>query len=358
LLRRAHVGLGDDLEQRCTGAVQVDARHAVEVLVQRLARIFLEVRAGEPHEALLLAGSVVDLPRDREPAAGDDRDLELADLVSLGQVGVEVVLAREHGSRRDGAADREPEPYRALDRGAVRHRQHPGQRQVDRAGLGVRFGAEGGRRAREDLRARVQLHVRLESDDDFPLHGESALSLAGAQGRAQPPVAGSNMTGHALSYTPGVQCFSQPAWPIVIRRGSRQTISLQPLPSRSTSSTCGRLLTCRNVASSNLQLPRLPICICHDSACTWLLRTTRRAFSPKPSSSVWMQTPVRLIGWSAIGAGRDGAGADGTGAPDGSTPHAPSAASSTAGTATENGFAIIRASASASRSPAGSDARR
>jgi hypothetical protein len=41
----AHSGLGHDLEQRRAGTVQVDAARAMEVLVQRLAGVFLEMRA-------------------------------------------------------------------------------------------------------------------------------------------------------------------------------------------------------------------------------------------------------------------------------------------------------------------------
>ena len=49
LVRAAQVRLGHDLEQRRAGAVEVDAGHAVEVLVQALARVLLEVRAREVH---------------------------------------------------------------------------------------------------------------------------------------------------------------------------------------------------------------------------------------------------------------------------------------------------------------------
>ncbi len=45
----AHVGLGDDLQQRRAGAVEVDAGEAVIVLVQRLAGVFLEVGARQAH---------------------------------------------------------------------------------------------------------------------------------------------------------------------------------------------------------------------------------------------------------------------------------------------------------------------
>ena len=47
LFRRAHVRLGDDLQQRGAGAVQVDAGQAVEVLVQGLAGVLLQVGAGD-----------------------------------------------------------------------------------------------------------------------------------------------------------------------------------------------------------------------------------------------------------------------------------------------------------------------
>ena len=97
-LRRAHVGLGDDLEQRRAGAIEVDARQAVEVLVQRLAGVLFEVRA---RDADRLARAVVE--HDLERALLDDRLLVLADLVALRQIGIEVVLAREHRAVRDRA---------------------------------------------------------------------------------------------------------------------------------------------------------------------------------------------------------------------------------------------------------------
>jgi hypothetical protein len=82
--------------------------------------------------------------RKLDRAALHHRDLVLADLVALGQVGVEVVLAREDRQRRHLGAHRQAEADGALDRAAVHHRQRAGQRQVDRAGLRVGRGAEGG----------------------------------------------------------------------------------------------------------------------------------------------------------------------------------------------------------------------
>ena len=66
--------------------------HRTESSCSDFARVFLEVRAREPHD--LLAALVVIVSR-RRPAR---RDLVLRNLVALGQVGVEVVLAREHAA--------------------------------------------------------------------------------------------------------------------------------------------------------------------------------------------------------------------------------------------------------------------
>ena len=45
----AHIRLGNDLQQRRSGAIQVDAGHALMIFVQRLACIFLQMGAGDTH---------------------------------------------------------------------------------------------------------------------------------------------------------------------------------------------------------------------------------------------------------------------------------------------------------------------
>jgi hypothetical protein len=159
----AHVGFGDDFQQRRAGAVEVDAGAAVEVLVQRLAGILFEVGAGQADEFFLLSHA------DRQPAALHHRNLELADLVALGQVGVEIILAREHRARRDAGAHGEAELDGADHGLAVEHRQHAGQGDVHGIGLDIGLGAEGDAAAGENLRLRLQLGMGFQPDDDFPL---------------------------------------------------------------------------------------------------------------------------------------------------------------------------------------------
>ncbi len=133
--------------------------------VQRLAGVLLHVDALDAHpDQLRLAGPVLVLDRDVEPAVGAQRLVVLGDLEVLGHVRVEVVLPREPAPLGDRAVQRQPDLDRVLDRGPGRHRQRPGQAQAGRAGLGVGLAAEGGRAAAEQLGPGAQLDVGLQAD--------------------------------------------------------------------------------------------------------------------------------------------------------------------------------------------------
>ncbi|MPM82466.1 hypothetical protein SDC9_129527 [bioreactor metagenome] len=161
----ADIGLGHDFQQRRAGAVQVDAGLADELVVHGLAGVFLQVGTHQAHglEDVVLAFFQIEA----DFTALHHGDLELGDLVALGQVGVEVVLAREDGTRRNRRAQRQAELDGAFHGLFVHHRQRAGQGQVHGAGLGVGLGAEGGAGTAEDLAVGRQLGVGLEADDDF-----------------------------------------------------------------------------------------------------------------------------------------------------------------------------------------------
>ena len=73
-------------------------------------------------------------------AALRERHVVLRDLIILGHVRIEIVLAVELRKRRDLGAEREPGANHVLDRACVRHRQRAGQRQgtPDRPSCSVR----------------------------------------------------------------------------------------------------------------------------------------------------------------------------------------------------------------------------
>ena len=164
-LGRADVRLGNDLQQRRAGTVEVDATHAVEVFVQALAGVLFQVRTGD---ADALDGAV--FQGDVEEALADDGVIHLAGLIALGQVRVEVVLAREDVTFGDLGVDRQAELAGHAHGFGVQYRQGAGHAEVDQAGLGVGLGAKGSGAGRENLRLGAELSVDLKPDHGFPLH--------------------------------------------------------------------------------------------------------------------------------------------------------------------------------------------
>ena len=146
----AHVGLGDDFQQRRAGAVQVDAGLANEVFVQRLAGVFFQMRAHQAHGLFL--GQAGDFGHEEfDRTALHDRNLILANLVAFGQVGVKIVFARKNALGRDVRANSQAEFDGALHCALVHDRQRARQGQVYGAGLGIGLVTERGAGAAENL---------------------------------------------------------------------------------------------------------------------------------------------------------------------------------------------------------------
>jgi hypothetical protein len=164
-LGAAHVRLGHDLQQRRASTVQVDTGSAREFFVQAFAGVFFQVRTGDADalDGAVFQGNV-------QVALADNRQFHLADLVALGQVRVEVVLARKHVVLADLGVNRQAEHHGHAHRFLVQHRQHAGHAQVDQAGLGIGFGAERGGATGENLRLGGELGMNLQPDHNFPLH--------------------------------------------------------------------------------------------------------------------------------------------------------------------------------------------
>ena len=165
LLGAAHLGFRHHLQQGGAGAIQIDAGRPGVGIVNGFARVFLEVRARDVDHAFAAVRQA-----NRQTAARDDRQLVLADLVALGQVGIEVILAREHRAWRNLRVEGEAKPDGHVHRGPIEHGQDAWQAEVDRASLRVGRGAVGGGGARENLAERCELDVDLEPDDGFPTH--------------------------------------------------------------------------------------------------------------------------------------------------------------------------------------------
>ena len=106
--------------------------------VEIFGGVFFDVKARDA-DAFFGAGDF-----DFDVAAGGKRKLELGNLVALGKVGVEIILAGKARVFVDGAVDGERRAAGHFDDAFVQHRKSAGEAQADGAGVGVGRVAEAG----------------------------------------------------------------------------------------------------------------------------------------------------------------------------------------------------------------------
>ena len=112
-------------------------------------------------------GLLVVTQKERHFSALHDRNFKLADLIALGQIGVEIVFAGKDAALGHMRIDGQPKFDGTLHSAHVHDGQRAGQRQIDGAGLRVGFGAKCGGSAAENLALRGELGVGFKADDDF-----------------------------------------------------------------------------------------------------------------------------------------------------------------------------------------------
>src|SRR5204862_6552331 len=117
---------------RYAGSVQVVGRAARGVYVR--PRVLFQGDARQPDALQRAVGE-----RHVDVAAGRERLFVLRYLITLGEVGVEVVLAREAALLVDRVVRREGREHRHLDGGAVQDGERPREPQRHRAGRRVRL---------------------------------------------------------------------------------------------------------------------------------------------------------------------------------------------------------------------------
>ena len=115
------------------------------LIVHQLARILLDMDALDADALGRFRAFLVG--RDVEMPLADERVIELADLIALRQVGVEIILAVESRPFVDRGVDRHAGAHRLADALGVGDGQHAGHRRINEADLGVWLRPERGRRA-------------------------------------------------------------------------------------------------------------------------------------------------------------------------------------------------------------------
>src|SRR5262249_17030634 len=104
----------------------------------------------------------------------------LRDLVALGQVRVEVVLAREHRRLVHRAAERERGADGVIDGRSIDDGKRARHAKAYRADMGVRLGAVRGAAAAEDLRTGQHMGVNFKADDGLECHARGPAASTSA----------------------------------------------------------------------------------------------------------------------------------------------------------------------------------
>lgn len=131
--------------------------------MQALAGIFFQVHAGQVHH-LVVGLALGRLNANRDRAMLDHRQLKLADLITLGQIGIEVIFAREHRFAID--VRKQPNQNEWLFPAALFITGHG---DIDHGGLRIGFSAKSRARRRENLGISRKLGVDFQPDHDFPI---------------------------------------------------------------------------------------------------------------------------------------------------------------------------------------------
>ncbi len=140
------------------------------LVVHQLAGVLLDMDAFDA-DGLGAALRILLVEHDLDLPFAHQRMVELADLVALRKIGVEVVFTVETRPFVDLRFDRHAGADRLADALAVGHGQHAGHSRVDQADLRIGLRAEGGRRAGEELGVGGHLGMDFEANHDLPLAG-------------------------------------------------------------------------------------------------------------------------------------------------------------------------------------------
>jgi len=132
--------------------------------VDELARILLHVRPGDADGFF----SAVHL--NLNFAVFGNRQFELRNLISLGQVGIEVIFSGKLIALVDSEIAGQRQLDGVMDNLPVQHGQGPGHAETDRAGMGIGRRAECGGAAAENFTLSLHLGMDFQADYSFKFH--------------------------------------------------------------------------------------------------------------------------------------------------------------------------------------------
>jgi hypothetical protein len=114
---------------------------------------------------------------DVEVSVAAKRKLVLADLVTFGKVGIEVIFSGPPAVGGDLTVGGQAGPNGKLDDFLVQYGQDSGKSQANRAGIFIGVFSEASRAAAKYFGVRQELGVDFKTDDRFVVHGCGGVAL-------------------------------------------------------------------------------------------------------------------------------------------------------------------------------------
>jgi hypothetical protein len=109
-----------------------------------------------------------------------DRKLELADLVTLGEIWIKIVLTRKDTSFSNTAVGRKTSTYGKVNHLLIENRQRSGKTKTDRTGLQIRSGSKCSGAPTENFGRCLQLNVYFKANYRLEFHSPpQKILLAG-----------------------------------------------------------------------------------------------------------------------------------------------------------------------------------
>src|SRR5258705_12941949 len=220
--RRTQIGATDDLDERHARTIEIDRGRFGEPIVNGLAGVFLDVQPDDRGVDDAALGR-----EEREGAVGGERLIELRDLVALGEIGIEIILARKDALRMHRAAECERAADGETDGGAVGGGQCARQAETDGADLRVGRRTERRGAAAEHLGLRAELHVRLEPDDRFPTHQASSVAGTTRSSAYAASIISSSRNACPISWPPSGSPFARPIGREIAGRPARFAVTVK-----------------------------------------------------------------------------------------------------------------------------------
>ena len=134
LLWAANIGARDDLHQRDTRAVEIHERQGGIHIMDGFACVLLQVDTLNAHNPCRAIAKL-----DQNLAFAHDRVIQLADLIALRKVRVEIVFAVKGRKQIDFRLQTQPCAHRLGHAGLVDHRQHPWHASIHKGHVRIGF---------------------------------------------------------------------------------------------------------------------------------------------------------------------------------------------------------------------------